>query len=136
VLAFPCNQFGSQEQGTKEEIRAFALSQGALLDEGFDLFDKCNVNGNKALPAWQFLKSRLAGSFGSFIKWNFTKFLVDRNGIPIKRYGPKDPPLSMEVDIVHLLAEDSAAAATAAAATTATVPADAADEAADTKGSE
>ena len=135
MLAFPCNQFGSQEQGTNEEIRAFALSQGALLDEGFDLFDKCNVNGNKALPAWQFLKARLAGSFGSFIKWNFTKFLVDRNGIPIKRYGPKDPPLSMEIDIVRLLAEESdpAAATTAAAATVLT---DAADEAADAKGSE
>jgi len=102
ILAFPCNQFGSQEPGTNAEIAAFAQKFGAE----FDIFDKVNVNGNRALPAIAFLKNRLSGSFGSFIKWNFTKFLVDRNGVPVKRFGPKENPLSFEDEIVKLLDDD------------------------------
>jgi len=102
ILAFPCNQFGSQEPGSNADIAAFAQKFGAE----FDIFDKVNVNGNRALPAIAFLKDRLPGSFGKFIKWNFTKFLVDRNGIPCKRFGPKESPLSFEDEIVKLLDDD------------------------------
>ena len=99
VLAFPCNQFGSQESGTAEQIRAFVASYNAT----FPLMAKIKVNGSDALPLFRYLKVRLPGTFGNFIKWNFSKFLVDHTGVPRKRFGPKDAPLSFEADIKELL---------------------------------
>lgn len=103
ILAFPCNQFGGQEPGTNEEIMDFVAKFGVE----FQLFEKADVNGAKARPVFVYLKDVLPGSFGSFIKWNFTKFLVDRKGKPVARYGPKDAPFSFEEHIQTLLAESS-----------------------------
>lgn len=64
------------------------------------MFSKINVNGDGADPLWKYLKHKQGGTLGSFIKWNFTKFLVDKNGQPVKRWGPKDPPLDMEKDLL------------------------------------
>jgi len=100
-LAFPCNQFGNQEPGTNEEIKKFVEQFGVE----FPLFEKSNVNGDKSRPVFAWLKEQLTGSFGNSIKWNFTKFLVDRNGNPVKRYGPKDAPNSFEDEIQRLLQE-------------------------------
>jgi len=99
ILAFPCNQFGHQEPGTNEEIAKFAAKYGVK----FDMYSKIDVNGDDAIPLWKFLKDKQSGSFGKFIKWNFTKFLVDRDGVPIKRYSPQDAPFSMEEDIKKAL---------------------------------
>lgn len=100
ILAFACNQFGAQEPGTEEEIKAFAQSRGAT----FPLFAKVNVNGEEASPLFEFLKNSVEnGIFGTFLKWNFTKFLVDGNGIPIKRYAPTTNPLAIADDIRALL---------------------------------
>jgi len=103
ILAFPCNQFGKQEPGTNQQIREFAKSKGAT----FPIFDKIDVNGKNAHPLFVFLRSRLTGLLGSSIKWNFTKFLCDRTGIPIKRFGPPTKPFSFEEDIRKLLQENS-----------------------------
>lgn len=100
ILAFPCNQFGKQEPGTPEEIKAFVKK----FNVEFPLFEKADVNGSHTRPVFGYLKSQLAGSFGSFIKWNFTKFLIDRTGKPVARYGPKDAPFSFEQEIQALLA--------------------------------
>jgi glutathione peroxidase len=99
VLAFPCNQFASLEPGTNEEIVSFAKHYNAQ----FQLFEKADVNGARARPVFTFLKAKLPGTFGSFVKWNFTKFLVDRNGMPFKRFAPTDKPFSLEGDIKLLL---------------------------------
>jgi len=99
ILAFPCNQFGKQEPGTNEEIKAFAFSKGAT----FKIFDKIEVNGKNAHPLFLFLRKELKGTLGSSVKWNFTKFLCDRNGKPVKRYGPPSKPLGFENDILELL---------------------------------
>ncbi|CEG43247.1 ammonium transporter family [Plasmopara halstedii] len=101
VLAFPCNQFNGQEPGTHEEIMEFVKQYNVT----FPFFEKHDVNGATARPVFTYLKSKLPGSFGDFVKWNFTKFLVDRNGQPYKRYAPKDRPLSFEEDIKTLLAQ-------------------------------
>jgi len=100
ILAFPCNQFGKQEPGTNEEIKAFVAKKGAT----FKLFDKVDVNGKNTHPLFLFLRKELKGTLGSSIKWNFTKFLCDRSGKPVKRYGPPTKPLSFEQDIAGLLA--------------------------------
>ncbi|CCI44169.1 hypothetical protein ABG067_003791 [Albugo candida] len=100
ILAFPCNQFANQEPGTHEEIMEFVKQYKCA----FPFFEKADVNGAKARPVFMYLKAKLPGSFGSFVKWNFTKFLVDRDGKPHKRYAPKDPPLSFEDEIKELLA--------------------------------
>lgn len=100
-MAFPCNQFGKQEPGTNEEIKKFVAQFGVE----FPLFEKSNVNGEASRPVFAWLKERLTGSFGNAIKWNFTKFLIDREGKPIKRYGPKDAPMSFEDEIKQLLNE-------------------------------
>ena len=89
ILAFPCNQFGKQEPGTNEEIKQFA----AKYNVEFDMFDKCNVNGSLTHPIWTFLKEKQGGTLGNFIKWNFTKFVVDKEGQPVARYSPKDDPM-------------------------------------------
>ncbi|KAL4129043.1 hypothetical protein PRIC2_005055 [Phytophthora ramorum] len=101
VLAFPCNQFKSQEPGTHEEILEFVKQYNVT----FPFFEKHDVNGSNARPVFTYLKAKLPGSFGNFVKWNFTKFLVDRNGQPFKRYAPTDLPLSFEEDIKELLAK-------------------------------
>lgn len=101
IAAFPCNQFGNQEPGTAAEIKEFArVKYGAT----YDLFDKIDVNGDGAHPLYKYLKSVQGGTLGSFIKWNFTKFLVDRNGVPIKRYSPTTDPKEVEPDVVKALA--------------------------------
>lgn len=99
ILAFPCNQFGRQEPGSRAQIRAFADGYGAQ----FKLFDRIKVNGPSAHPAFMWLRARLPDRLGSMVKWNFTKFLVDRDGAPVKRYGPSTPPLSILPDIERLM---------------------------------
>ncbi|CAI5738208.1 unnamed protein product [Hyaloperonospora brassicae] len=103
VLGFPCNQFKSQEPGTHEDIKEFVKQYNVT----FPLFEKHDVNGSNARPVFTYLKAKLPGTFGNYIKWNFTKFLVDRNGQPYKRYAPTDLPLSFESDIKELLAKKS-----------------------------
>jgi glutathione peroxidase len=100
VLGFPCNQFGAQEPGRADEIREFCSS---TYDVTFPLFDKVDVNGSKAHPLFQFLKQQQSGLLGSSIKWNFTKFLVDRAGKVVARYAPTATPQGMRGDIQKLL---------------------------------
>ncbi|ENN70682.1 probable phospholipid hydroperoxide glutathione peroxidase [Dendroctonus ponderosae] len=88
ILAFPCNQFGHQEAGTNDEICEFVSKKNVK----FDLFDKINVNGNDAHPLWKYLKYKQSGSLGDFIKWNFTKFIVDKEGHVVERHGPTTNP--------------------------------------------
>lgn len=99
VLAFPCNQFGGQEPGSNAEIKSFASRQGAK----FPLFAKVDVNGSGASPLWDFLKKEQGGLLTSDIKWNFTKFLVDREGRVVKRYASTTTPGEIEADIKALL---------------------------------
>jgi len=103
ILGFPCNQFGRQEPGTNEEILSFVQERFGVT---FPMFDKIDVNGSNTHPIFAFLKSTLTGTLGSLIKWNFTKFLVNRQGIPFKRHGPKTNPLEFESDIKTLLAQN------------------------------
>jgi glutathione peroxidase len=101
ILAFPCNQFGAQEPGDANEIKNFCSLN---YDVTFPLFSKINVNGDEASPVYDFLKESLPGLLGSkAIKWNFTKFLVDKNGIPQKRYAPTDKPKAILEDIKMIL---------------------------------
>jgi len=101
VLGFPCNQFGHQEPGDETEIRNFCSTK---YDVSFPLFAKVDVNGPKAHPLFKALKSAAPGLLGSEgIKWNFTKFLVDRNGKVVKRYGSMDKPEAIAKDIEALL---------------------------------
>ncbi len=101
VLGFPCNQFGAQEPGSEAEIGAFCSS---TYDVTFPLFAKIDVNGDQAHPLYQHLKSAQPGILGTeAIKWNFTKFLVDRNGRVVSRHAPKDKPEELESAIEALL---------------------------------
>ena len=94
VLGFPCNQFGAQEPGDITEIQNFC---SLTYDVTFPLFTKININGNDAAPLFQYLKSAAKGLLGSEgIKWNFTKFLVDREGNVLARYAPTTTPESLE----------------------------------------
>ncbi|XP_060520010.1 uncharacterized protein LOC132698128 [Cylas formicarius] len=88
ILAFPCNQFGGQEPGSNEEICEFVSKRNV----NFDMFDKVNVNGSDAHPLFKYLKYKQGGTLGDFIKWNFTKFIVDKNGQPAERHGPNTNP--------------------------------------------
>ena len=101
VLGFPCNQFGAQEPGTEDEIAQFCeLNFGVT----FPLFAKVDVNGDDAAPVYKYLKAEKPGLLGSEgIKWNFTKFLVDRKGRVVKRYAPNDTPESLAGDIEKAL---------------------------------
>lgn len=101
VLGFPCNQFGAQEPGAKEEIQEFCqLNYGV----SFPMFDKIDVNGNDTHPLYDYLKKQATGVLGSeSIKWNFTKFLVDRDGKVIDRFAPTTKPEDMIRDIEALL---------------------------------
>ena len=100
ILGFPCNQFGNQEPGTEKEI-----SEGCLINYGvsFHMFSKIEVNGENAHPIYKYLKNRLPGIFGKNIKWNFAKFLIDRNGIPVKRFSPTTIPEKLVKDIEKYL---------------------------------
>jgi phospholipid-hydroperoxide glutathione peroxidase len=88
ILAFPCNQFNGQEPGDSEEICSFADRQKVK----FDLFEKIDVNGDKTHPLWSYLKKEKGGLLGNFIKWNFTKFIVDKEGKVVERHGPNVDP--------------------------------------------
>jgi len=101
VLGFPCNQFGAQEPGSEEEIESFCeLNYGVT----FPLFAKIDVNGKNAAPLYEYLKTSRPGLLGSeAIKWNFTKFLVDRKGRVVERYAPKVEPEAIAADIEKLL---------------------------------
>jgi glutathione peroxidase len=101
ILAFPCNQFGAQEPGDADEIKKFCSLN---YDITFPMFAKIDVNGDNASPLFEYLKTNLPGVLGTkAIKWNFTKFLIDRNGLPRVRYAPTDTPSSIKKDIVSLL---------------------------------
>lgn len=101
VLAFPCNQFGAQEPGESEEIQSFC---DLTFNVTFPLFSKVDVNGDEAHPLYNFLKDSLPGILGSkAVKWNFTKFLVDKKGVPVKRYAPQVKPSEIFDDIKELL---------------------------------
>ncbi len=101
VIAFPCNQFGHQEPGNAEEIASFcSLNFGV----SFPLMGKIDVNGAEAPPLYDWLKSEAPGLLGTrAIKWNFTKFLIDRQGRVVRRYAPTDRPGGLERDIEALL---------------------------------
>jgi len=100
VLGFPCNQFGAQEPGTAEDIGAFCSGK---YDVTFPLFAKIDVNGADAHPLYRFLKGEKTGLLGSAIKWNFTKFLVDRQGNVVSRHAPTTTPEALKKDIEALL---------------------------------
>ena len=101
VLGFPCNQFGGQEPGPEAEIGAFCETHYGV---SFPLFAKIDVNGPHAHPLYRFLKESKPGIFGTEkIKWNFTKFLIDRNGSVARRFGPATKPKTLAVTIEGLL---------------------------------
>jgi len=102
VLAFPSNQFGAQEPGTNEEIFEFVQKYNVT----FPMFSKINVNGRDAIPLYKWIKKQAKFFTIERIEWNFTKYLVDRNGKPITRYQPRIKPLEMEDHIVALLNAD------------------------------
>ncbi|KAI3460862.1 hypothetical protein Pfo_017525 [Paulownia fortunei] len=102
ILAFPCNQFLNQEPGSSQEAEQFACTR---FKAEYPIFQKVKVNGSDAAPVYKFLKSSKGGCFGSSIKWNFTKFLVDKDGHVIKRYGTATSPLAIEGDIKKALGE-------------------------------
>lgn len=102
VLGFPCDQFGHQEPGNADEIRNFCA---LTYDVGFPMFAKVEVNGSNAHPLWAWLKEEKGGLLGfDAIKWNFTKFLVGRDGKVIRRYAPTAEPASLAGDIEAALA--------------------------------
>jgi glutathione peroxidase len=105
VLGFPCNQFGAQEPGSAEEIGAFCDKNYGV---SFPMFAKIDVNGENAHPLYRFLRGTKSGIFGTnAIKWNFTKFLVDRQGKVVDRYGPSTEPKALAGAIEGLLGSAS-----------------------------
>jgi len=113
VLAFPCNQFGNQESGSNADIKAVVREdKGAT----FPLFAKVKVNGSEAHPAWRWMTSRAKGTLGASVLWNFTKFLIGRDGVPIERFGPPTKPLDLEPQVRQALGLDGASGARPAAA--------------------
>jgi glutathione peroxidase len=101
ILAFPCNQFGGQEPGAEVEIEKFCKTNYGV---SFKLFAKVDVNGASAAPLYKFLKSSAPGLLGTeAIKWNFTKFLVDKNGNVLKRYAPTDTPEAIGKELEKIL---------------------------------
>lgn len=101
VLGFPCNQFGAQEPGNADEIAEFCKVNFGVT---FPLMAKIDVNGPDASPLFDWMKSEKKGLMGyTSIKWNFTKFLIDRDGNVVKRYGPQDAPKTIAKDIAKLL---------------------------------
>ncbi|KAH9785951.1 glutathione peroxidase [Citrus sinensis] len=102
ILAFPCNQFLKQEPGTSQEAHEFACTR---YKAEYPIFQKVRVNGPNAEPLYKFLKASKTGYFGSRIKWNFTKFLVDTEGNVIGRYSPTTSPMAIEGDIKNALGD-------------------------------
>jgi len=101
VLGFPCNQFGHQEPGDANDISTFCERNYGV---SFPMFEKVDVNGDDAHPLFEFLKSHAPGVMGTeMIKWNFTKFLIQRDGNVFKRYAPQTTPLEIREDILQLL---------------------------------
>ena len=100
ILGFPCNQFGKQEPGSADDI-----AQTCHINYGvsFPMFEKIDVNGGTAHPVFRYLKGELPGILGGRIKWNFTKFLIGRDGTPLKRFAPFTTPEKMEAAIVAAL---------------------------------
>jgi glutathione peroxidase len=104
ILGFPCNQFLGQEPWPESEIKEFVKKYNVE----FDMFSKIDVNGENTHPLYKYLKNKVGGGvLGSFIKWNFTKFLIDRNGQPVQRYAPNTAPKDFENDIISLLKNNS-----------------------------
>ena len=102
VLGFPCNQFGSQDPGSNEEIGTFCQKNYGV---SFPMMAKSEVNGAQAHPLYQWLKAQAPGMLGSEgIKWNFTKFLIAKDGVSVTRYGSIDTPASVSKDIATALA--------------------------------
>lgn len=100
ILGFPCNQFAGQEPGSEKDI-----AEGCLLNYGvtFPMFSKIDVNGVNADPIYKYLKKELRGFPGSELKWNFTKFMLDKTGRPYKRFSPTTKPAKLRDDIIKLL---------------------------------
>ena len=99
ILAFPCNQFGYQEPGTSEEIKQFVSKYNVE----FDMFEKIDVNGSNSHPLFNFLKEKQSGTFFNFIKWNFNKFVIDKEGKPVARFSPGDDPKPKVLDMCKTL---------------------------------
>ena len=105
MLGFPCDQFGHQEPGDEATIQSFCETRFAVT---FPMFAKISVNGAQAHPLYEWLKSSKPGLLGTeAIKWNFTKFLVGRDGKVIKRFAPADKPLELRADVERALAQPS-----------------------------
>ncbi|MGJ4745832.1 glutathione peroxidase [Leptospira sp. SA-E8] len=102
ILGFPCDQFGHQEPGTDAEIQSFCQVNFGV---NFPLFKKIEVNGDATHPVYQYLKKQAPGLLGKSIKWNFTKFLIDKNGNVIKRFAPMTPPEKLDKQIEELLSK-------------------------------
>lgn len=100
ILDFPCNQFGNQAPGTEEEIHSFCTGRYGIT---FPQFAKIDVNGDQESPLYRYLKSQKGGMLGAGIKWNFTKFLVDKTGTVIGRFSPTEKPEKLENKIIALL---------------------------------
>jgi glutathione peroxidase len=101
VLGFPCNQFGGQEPGSNEEVQAFC---DLTFNVSFQMFDKVEVNGSNASPLFKYLKHESPGILGTeAIKWNFTKFLVNKDGEVVKRFAPKDGGDSIEKELLKII---------------------------------
>lgn len=100
ILDFPCNQFGHQAPGTEEEIEDFCQSRYGVT---FRMFKKVEVNGDEAIPLYKYLKEQKGGFLGSAIKWNFTKFLIDREGNVIDRFGPTVTPEKIDEEVCKIL---------------------------------
>ena len=101
VLGFPCNQFGGQEPGTNEEVQSFC---DLTFNVSFKMFDKIEVNGENASPLFKHLKHESPGILGTeSIKWNFTKFLVNKNGEVVKRFAPKDGEAAIEAELKKII---------------------------------
>ena len=101
VLGFPCNQFGAQEAGTNEEIKSFC---DLKFNVSFKMFDKIEVNGSNASPLFKYLKHESPGILGTeAVKWNFTKFLVNKDGQVVKRFAPKDGESAIESELEKIL---------------------------------
>jgi glutathione peroxidase len=101
-LGFPCNQFANQEPGDEKSI-----SDGCMINYGvtFPMFSKIDVNGDQAHPLYKYLKKELSGLFGGKIKWNFTKFLIDEEGNPVKRFAPVTKPEKIDQYLVKFLSK-------------------------------
>lgn len=102
ILDFPCNQFGNQAPGTNEEIKSFCTGRFGIT---FKQFGKVEVNGENESPLYTWLKEQKGGMGGSKIKWNFTKFLIDKNGKVVGRYASTKTPIALEKEIAKLVGE-------------------------------